>query len=193
MGYVPHRQPSQQRREPHDWRETIKLTALITATLILAFSLAFAARAGTPKLPGQTARTIVATWRCQDKLPQPRTHARSPWKPHSHGYRQAELQRWQHRLAACRKTLERRAYEWNWQQWLPDKWRRIGVCETQLNWRHYNSSYEGAFGFATSSWDAFKPAGYPDHASQASPWMQYQVALAIYRRYGLSGWGCRAA
>lgn len=85
------------------------------------------------------------------------------------------------------------AQQMNWRAWLPDKWRRIAVCETGLNWRHHNSSYQGAFGFATSSWDQFKPRGYPADADQATPWQQYQVALAIYRRYGLSGWGCRNA
>ncbi len=166
---------------------------MLTLTCIIALAAAGTARAATPNLKTRTAQTIVATWNCQDRLPVPRTHARSPWKPHSTGFRVAELARWQHRLAACRAVLTERARQWNWQAWLPDKWRRIGVCETGLNWQHYNSSYEGAFGFATSSWDQFKPAGYPDHASQASPWQQYQVALAIWRRYGFSGWGCRGA
>ena len=90
-------------------------------------------------------------------------------------------------------------YHWHWSAWLPDKWRRIGICETGLNWRHSNSSYEGAFGFALSSWDAFVPyadrkAGpYPANAYLATPRQQYEVALAIWRRYGLSGWGCRGA
>ena len=167
------------------------MTALITATLVL--TAATVARAATPNLKVRTAEAIVATWKCQDKIPVPRTPAYSPWKPHSHSFRVAQLNLWTERLAACRKVLADRANEWNWQAWLPDKWRRIGICETQLNWQHYNSSYEGAFGFATSSWDAFKPAGYPDHASQATPWQQYQVALAIYKRYGFSGWGCRGA
>jgi hypothetical protein len=168
------------------------LTALIAATFITLI-LTATAYAKAPSIQTRTAETIVATWRCQDKIPRDRTPARSPWKHHSTSYRAAELNLWQGRLAGCRKILSDRAREWNWQAWLPDKWRRIGQCETQLNWQHYNSSYEGAFGFATSSWDAFKPVGYPDHASQASPWEQYQVALAIYRRYGLSGWGCRNA
>src|SRR5690242_17566477 len=37
-------------------------------------------------LPARTAETIVATWRCQDKLPVARTHAYSPWKPHSRAF-----------------------------------------------------------------------------------------------------------
>jgi len=90
-------------------------------------------------------------------------------------------------------------YHYAWSEWLPDKWRRIGICETGLNWRHSNSSYEGAFGFALSSWDSFVPfadrkAGpYPANAYLATPRQQYEVALAIWRRYGLSGWGCRGA
>ncbi len=164
-----------------------------TLLAILVLAAVSAAQAAGPNLQTRTAQTIVATWGCEDKLPRPHTRAYSPWKPHSAGFRRAQLNLWTHRLSACRAVLRERARQWNWQAWLPDKWRRIGVCETGLNWQHYNSSYEGAFGFATSSWDAFKPAGYPDHASQASPWQQYQVALAIWRRYGFSGWGCRNA
>jgi len=95
-------------------------------------------------------------------------------------------------------------YHYAWSEWLPDKWQRIGACETGYgrrpgNWRHSNSSYEGAFGFAKVSWDSFKyradpKAGpYPEDAWQATPRQQYEVALAIYRMYGLSGWGCRNA
>jgi hypothetical protein len=168
------------------------LLATLVATLIIVV-VATAARAATPNLKVRTAEAIVATWQCQDKIPQERSRAYSPWKPHSHSFRVAQLNLWQHRLAACRAVLAERARQWNWQAWLPDKWRRIGICETQLNWQHYNSSYEGAFGFATSSWRQFKNPGYPDHANQASPWQQYQVALNIYRRYGFSGWGCRGA
>ena len=154
-------------------------------TVLIIILTATAAHAATRPLPERIARTITATWTCQDQIGVPRTKAANVWQKHSVGYRQWQLRTWQARLETCR--------QWNWHAWLPDKWRRIGICETQLNWRHYNSSYEGAFGFATSSWDAFKPAGYPDHANQATPWQQYMVALNIYNRYGLSGWGCRNA
>jgi len=112
---------------------------------------------------------------------------------------------WHARAEAARESYERwHAYHWDWQSWLPDKWQRIGACETGYgqrpgNWRHSNSSYEGAFGFAVSSWDSFKyradpRAGpYPADAWQATPRQQYEVALAIERMYGLSGWGCRNA
>jgi hypothetical protein len=96
------------------------------------------------------------------------------------------------------------AYHYDWPTWLPEKWQRIGACETGYgrrpgNWRHSNSSYEGAFGFAKSSWDAFKyraarKAGpYPADAWQATPRQQFEVALAIWRAFGFSGWGCRNA
>ncbi len=165
---------------------------LATAAFIVTF-VELSARAAGPNLKVKTAQTIVATWRCQDKIPQARTSARSPWKPHSIGFRRAELQRWQNRWRQCTYLLHERARQWNWQAWLPDKWVRIARCETGMNWRHYNSQFEGAFGFATSSWREFAPAGYPAHAHWATPWQQYMVALAIYRRYGLSGWGCRNA
>jgi hypothetical protein len=94
--------------------------------------------------------------------------------------------------------------QYQWEQWLPDKWQRIGACETGYgkrpgNWRHNSGAYQGAFGFARSSWDAFVPYAdpqwgpYPSEAYEATPRQQYEVALAIYRRYGLSGWGCRGA
>jgi hypothetical protein len=78
--------------------------------------------------------------------------------------------------------------------WMPKIWFAIAACEqpygSGVRWDAYSSGYEGAFGFAHSSWDAFKLPGYPDSANQASAWQQYQVALQIYHRYGFSGWGC---
>ena len=96
------------------------------------------------------------------------------------------------------------AYHWNWRSWLPAKWQRIGACETGYgqrpgNWQHNSGTYQGAFGFAVSSWDSFVPHAsakarpYPSEAYLATPRQQYEVALAIWRRYGFSGWGCRGA
>lgn len=111
----------------------------------------------------------------------------------------------QRKARAARREYHRWvAYHWHWQSWLPDKWARIGACETGYgrrpgNWQHSNSSYEGAFGFAKSTWDQFKyradpKAGpYPADAWQATPRQQYEVALAVYRMFGFSGWGCRGA
>ena len=91
------------------------------------------------------------------------------------------------------------SWQWQWQAWLPDKWARIGACETGYGqrpgrWDWNSGTYQGAFGFAVSSWDKFKPvAWWPDEAYDATPWQQYQTALAIHDKYGLSGWGCRGA
>ena len=162
------------------------LTILVLATILAAATAA----AATPTIQVRVSDTIVATWRCEDKIPRARTHARSPWTHHSPGYWAAELALWQGRLAGCRSVLAARAREWNWQAWLPPVWRAIAQCETQMNWQHNSGTYQGAFGFYYGSWDAFRPAGYPSEAYLASPWKQYQVALAIWRRYGYSGWGC---
>jgi hypothetical protein len=175
------------------------IPTLVLITLTLALATAAHARkrpaehgVWNPPLTVQIAETQVATWRCQDQLGEPRTrYSRSPWNlPRSRAYRQWTLQLWQQRRTACLLTLHERGRQWNWQAWLPNVWRAIGECETQLNWRHDSGTYQGAFGFYRGSWDAFKLAGYPDEAYQASPWQQYQVALAIYNRYGFSGWGC---
>lgn len=96
------------------------------------------------------------------------------------------------------------AYHWDWATWLPDKWARIGACETGYgrrpgSWTWNSGTYQGAFGFYHGSWDAFvgsanpKAGPYPSEAYNATPRQQYEVALAIWRRYGFSGWGCRGA
>jgi hypothetical protein len=107
------------------------------------------------------------------------------------------------RLARLRYEAYRE-YHWHWWKWLPDKWQRVGACETGYGrrpgqWTWNSGTYQGAFGFYHGSWDAFVPyadpkAGpYPSEAYLATPRQQYEVALAIYRRYGFSGWGCRGA
>jgi hypothetical protein len=91
------------------------------------------------------------------------------------------------------------AWQWQWQKWLPEKWQRIGACETGYGqrpgrWDWNSGTYQGAFGFAVSSWDQFKPVSWwPDEAYLATPWQQYRTALEIHERYGFSGWGCRNA
>lgn len=78
--------------------------------------------------------------------------------------------------------------------WLPVGWYRLFVCETRMDWRwgsqFSRSRYEGAPGFYSGTWDAYKPAGFPDHAWQASPKQQYRVARIVAGRVGLSAWGC---
>lgn len=182
----------------------------LIATLVLVASLLVVtrARAAEPSIQVKTARTIVATWICQDHLGVPRTRAWSPWKPHSTGFRRAELARWQNRWRKCTYLLHERARQWNWQAWLPDKWRRIAVCETGLNWQHANSSYVSAFGISVASYDddaAYMGVpGWPkkrvagrlvfDLDRAPSPWHQWQAAVGHYKQHGgFSGWGCRGA
>lgn len=75
--------------------------------------------------------------------------------------------------------------------WLPAVWWRIALCETGGNWRHATRDYVSAFGIHRGSWAAFRPAWVPARAEAATPRQQYAVALAIWRRYSFSGWGCR--
>ncbi len=169
------------------------MTALILISII-TLAYAAVAAADRPSIQTRTARTIVATWQCQDKIPQPRSRAYSPWKPHSAGFRQAELHRWQDRWRRCTYVLRERARQWNYTAWMPRHWIDLAACESGSsppNWRHH-TDYEGAFGFAPGSWDGYKLPGYPDSASDASPWQQWRVALRIAAHYhSIAGsWGC---
>ena len=109
---------------------------------------------------------------------------------------------WQRKARAARRAYERwHAYHYDWRSWLPDVWQRLGACETGYgrrpgNWKWDSGTYEGAFGFHYDSWDRFVPYAdrkarpYPAEAYLATPRQQYEVALAIWRRYSFSGWGC---
>ncbi len=173
----------------------MKCRYLIVLTVLAVNVFATHAKAESRSGP-MIARKILTTWSCQDKLGVARTPVTfSPWSmpKHSGAFAREQMNNWTLRYRACKATLDEKKRQWNWQAWLPDKWVRIARCETGINWFHSNSRFQGAFGFAISSWDSFRLAGYPAEAWQASPWQQYQVALAIHSRYGFSGWGCRNA
>lgn len=115
-------------------------------------------------------------------------------------------EQWRDRADVARiELVEWRVYHYRWEDWLPRGWYRVGSCETGYggppNWRHRNSSYEGAFGFAVSTWDGYKGEAerrfgdgpYPASAADATPRQQWNVALVVYSHFGLSGWGCRGA
>lgn len=175
---------------------------ILASTLFVLVFAATATRAADPPKGRVVSETIVATWRCQDKLPQARTQARSPWKHHSAGYWAAELNLWNQRLGACRAVLARRAFEWNWQAWLPRNWYLVGSCESGYggdpNWFHSNRSYVSAFGIQRGAFngaydsDAHK-VGMPGWdevpGGRPSPWQQYKTALSHYHSFG-DGWGC---
>lgn len=105
----------------------------------------------------------------------------------------------QRKAYAARKAYTRWVdYHWNWQSWLPDKWARIGACETGYGrrpgqWTWNSGTYQGAFGFYTGTWDQYKPRGAPSEAYQATPRQQYQCALNVYAAHGYGAWGCGGA
>lgn len=77
----------------------------------------------------------------------------------------------------------------NWQLWI-----RVGRCEQPgngkwgINWSMHGS-FEGGLGFASSSWDAYKPKGYPDSAGDATWRQQMVTANRLWKNAGW-GWGC---
>jgi Tfp pilus assembly protein PilV len=86
--------------------------------------------------------------------------------------------------------------EWAWRAWLPAKWYRIARCETGVRWDWDSGTYVSAFGIYRPAYAQF--AGYIGQRSWDAPGVrtpreQFGVALAIWRRYGFSGWGCRNA
>jgi len=113
---------------------------------------------------------------------------------------------WQRKARAARLAFERwHAYHYDWREWLPAKWQRIGACETGYgrrpgNWRWDSGTYVSAFGIHRDayrndahrvgqlSWDETlrKLKRYP------TPREQFKAALSHYREHGgFSGWGCR--
>jgi len=91
------------------------------------------------------------------------------------------------------------SWQWKWQVWLPDKWQRIGACETGYGkrpgrWDWNSGTYQGFAGFYHGTWDQYKPVSWwPSEAYLATPWQQYQTALAVYRAHGYGAWGCGGA
>ena len=77
------------------------ILTLAIATLILAS----AAYAKAPSLQLRTSQMIVATWTCETQRGIPRSQATSPWKPHSAGFRRAQLNLWTLKRKACLQAL----------------------------------------------------------------------------------------
>lgn len=76
-------------------------------------------------------------------------------------------------------------------RWSAD-WDGIARCETGSNWNMQGDTYSGGVGFANSTWDGFGGRQFASNAGAATKEQQIIVAERVYRRYGLSGWGCRA-
>jgi len=101
---------------------------------------------------------------------------------------------WRDRAKDARLELAR----WKREQWAapPEPFLSIARCEQPsrsglhgVNWQAYSASYEGGYGFAHSTWDGYKPAGYPENANQASVKQQTDVAMILRASFhGYSSW-----
>ncbi len=172
---------------------------LLVASLIFLAALLVATRAqgaAAPNIKVRTSEAIVATRNCDAKVPRDTPRAYSPWKPHSESFRRWQLNFWTLRLNECRAILKRRAYEWNWQAWLPEHGRRLAVCEQGLDWFATGHTQDGtfvsAFSISVNEYDrdaalmGVRPY-YVKGKGVPSPWEQWQAAKGHYKRFG-DGW-----
>lgn len=72
-------------------------------------------------------------------------------------------------------------------------WDGIARCETAGNWHMQGSRFSGGLGFYNGAWNDFGGREFAANAGQATREQQIVVAERIRARFGLSGWGCRAA
>lgn len=119
-------------------------------------------------------------WVCANgsrRWPRVRWHCRARvWTTRELGEARRKLERWENTVPA-----------WPWQA--------IARCENRgsglygINWTAYNSTYEGAYGFLHSTWDAYRYPGMPDRADRATPREQTLVAMRLRRVFGnFSSW-----
>lgn len=66
-------------------------------------------------------------------------------------------------------------------------WPQLRVCETGGNWHWWQPSYEGAYGFAHSTWQAYR-GSFPSTAPAASPLEQTLVAMRVLAAAGPGAW-----
>ena len=116
---------------------------------------------------------------------------------------------WTKRELAKTQAVIEYQHEYAWQLWLPDKWARIGACETGGHvrpgrWDWANSRFLSAFGISIREYDndaAYMGVpGWPktsrgqiDYSHHPTPWQEYQAARGHEARFGMGGWGCRNA
>lgn len=67
-------------------------------------------------------------------------------------------------------------------------WDRLAGCESGGRWSIHDSVHEGGLQFAVSTWDSFKPAGFPDGAHQATREQQILVAERVLDAQGWRAW-----
>lgn len=135
-------------------------------------------------------------WEFQKQLDKPRSKTNYPERlKNACAYKKWSLKKWKARSVQWHKQYNHYLYQHAWWEWLPDKWQRIGACETGYGkrpgqWKWNSGTYQGAFGFYYGTWDAYKPAGAPSEAYLATPRQQYQAALNVYSHHGYGAWGC---
>ena len=102
--------------------------------------------------------------------------------------RLALLRGWQQRAAATARVYRSR-YGYG-------VWDRLAQCETGGNWswgsQYADPTFEGGIGFYHGTWLTYRPAGYPDHAYQATRVQQINVGRRVLAAAGPGAWGCAA-
>lgn len=166
------------------------MTAVV-ATLTLAATAPAAPRPDDPPRACRDARHAIVWYRARyDEHRAVMGASLAPRLERGMGCRRARV-RAAYWVRAARVNREAVA-EWVRREYAypPEPLLSIARCETgginggEPLWTHYNSTYEGAFGFAHGTWDQFKPAGYPDSAAQATPRQQTVVAQILVDTFG---------
>lgn len=157
--------------------------------------------AGAVKCPSARRAVVyyrARTWQWQHRREARRSDSTPITRGRSCHWTQYVLSVHRARARSSRKAYQLWSYHWEWEKWLPDKWARIGACETGYGqrpgrWDWNSGTYQGAFGFYHGTWDQYKSAGAPSEAYLATPREQYQAALNVYAAHGYGAWGCSGA
>lgn len=67
-------------------------------------------------------------------------------------------------------------------------WDSLAACESGGDWGSTVGQYEGGLQFHPGTWDAYKPAGYPGAAYEASRDQQIAVAERVLADQGWGAW-----
>ena len=68
------------------------------------------------------------------------------------------------------------------------KWAPILQCESGGNWSISRGHYEGGLQFDPGTWDAYGGERYAEHAYDASPWQQIEIAERVLDDQGWRAW-----
>jgi hypothetical protein len=84
-------------------------------------------------------------------------------------------------------------YQFEWWRWMPDKFQRVGACETGYGKRPGRFDWDS--GTYVSFAGIYRPAyeAYHRWTGHNTPREQYEVASAIQARFGWGAWGCGGA